>query len=359
MQSARQNNLDFIRFCAATAVIFGHAYPLNQLGSPGFLANSVQTISVKIFFCLSGVLITQSWLKDPHLFRYLARRVLRIFPALALVLVVLVFVLGPSVTTLPLAEYFTNPRTWHYLGNNLSLDIVYDLPGVFAMNPYPNAVNGSLWSLPVEFLMYLVVPVVFVARGERLRRVAGVVGCVALVSASLYLLHVRATPPGFVAYGMSLSSVLDVTPYFAIGSMIAALGWTRVFDAQHAAVALLLAILFQVPHALVSELMLMVLVPVATLGLGYAAAPRLGRFGSRGDFSYGIYLWGWPAQQTVVLFVGHAMTPLLNAALAAPLAIGCAVVSWRLVERRALGFRPGAGKVASPALTEPTQNVPT
>jgi peptidoglycan/LPS O-acetylase OafA/YrhL len=78
--------------------------------------------------------------------------------------------------------------------------------------------------------------------------------------------------------------------------------------------------------------------------LGFAnlgAARRAGRYG---DFSYGLYLWGWPAQQIVQTAIEPAHW-LANVALATPLALAAAFVSWRLVEKPALAF-----KLRGPAL---------
>ena len=64
---------------------------------------------------------------------------------------------GALVTTLPLADYLRHPLTWNYLGSNLIFELRYHLPGAFVTNPYPNAVNGSIWTLPAETMMYVLV----------------------------------------------------------------------------------------------------------------------------------------------------------------------------------------------------------
>jgi peptidoglycan/LPS O-acetylase OafA/YrhL len=84
----------------------------------------------------------------------LAKRALRIFPGLLVCTVLSVVVLGPWLTTLDMATYWRNEHTRGYF-TNLVLYMTYHLPGVFAQNKLPHAVNGSLWSLPIEFLMYL------------------------------------------------------------------------------------------------------------------------------------------------------------------------------------------------------------
>jgi peptidoglycan/LPS O-acetylase OafA/YrhL len=74
---------------------------------------------------------------------------------LATVVLLAMLVLGPSVTTLPLRDYFSHSLTWDYL-HNILLQIRFSLPGVFADNTFPNAVNGSLWTIPIEVSCYAV-----------------------------------------------------------------------------------------------------------------------------------------------------------------------------------------------------------
>src|SRR5690606_33949106 len=80
-------------------------------------------------------------------------------PGLAFVVLFCAYVLGPVVTSLPVAEYYAHPGVPTYLWN-LRFFAVFSLPGTFTGNPVPHAVNGSLWSLPIEVLMYGVLPVV-------------------------------------------------------------------------------------------------------------------------------------------------------------------------------------------------------
>jgi len=164
---AAGNNLDAVRLAAAWLVLYGHAFIFLGLPEPLFLSwLPLGPLGVLIFFTISGYLVSQSWARDPSLPRFLARRALRIFPALAVCTLLSVLVLGPLLTTLPLADYFASPHTVGYL-RNIALYIGYYLPGVFEHNRVANAVNGSLWSLPVEFAMYLVIAAVGVLRASR------------------------------------------------------------------------------------------------------------------------------------------------------------------------------------------------
>jgi peptidoglycan/LPS O-acetylase OafA/YrhL len=153
------NNLDFLRLGAALLVIIGHQYVLFGFDPPALLDAGIDTWGLRIFFVISGWLISQSWDRDRHLIRFTLRRGLRIIPALVVLILLTVFIFGPVLTKNSLASYLDNPRTYEYL-KNCALYIVYYLPGVFETNPLKYAVNGSLWSLPSEVAMYCTVALI-------------------------------------------------------------------------------------------------------------------------------------------------------------------------------------------------------
>lgn len=159
----RSNNFDFIRFVAASLVIYSHAFPLSA-GNEGELLKdltqsqwSFGSLSVAVFFIISGFLIAQSYDQGRNPIKYIKARVLRIFPGLACVLVLSAFVLGPIVTQLPMKEYFCNLQTYQYLKSVFLYPLYWNLPGVFENNFYSPSVNGSLWTIPFEFFFYGVV----------------------------------------------------------------------------------------------------------------------------------------------------------------------------------------------------------
>src|SRR4051794_34755403 len=84
--SLSRNNFNFLRLLFASLVILTHSVelvdgsprrePLQQLRLPW----TVSHLAVDGFFLLSGYLIAQSWIREPHLLRFLWKRVLRIYP---------------------------------------------------------------------------------------------------------------------------------------------------------------------------------------------------------------------------------------------------------------------------------------
>lgn len=339
------NNFDFVRLMAASLVIVGHAYPLlAHPNLPFFLHTSISTYAVKLFFALSGFLIVASWTHDPNAGRFLAKRMLRIFPALILVVVLSACVLGPLVTRLPLAEYFGHSMFGDYF-LNLRLYIAYALPGVFETNVYPNAVNGSLWSLPAEFFMYLLVLAAgLVARALRVVSFAVVWGGLTLAFMALNMveLHFQAGWfTGAVFYATLVQSVIEVAPYFMIGGCIQLARRWLPLSPMVAIVAMAGAVGIA-SAGLYAEPLFILITSYAVIALGSASTPVLRDFGRFGDLSYGTYLYGFPVAQTLSWGFGDRLSFVGHILLALVISLLFAFASWHLVEKRALRIKPKA-----------------
>lgn len=352
MAAHRANNFDAVRLVAAAAVIWGHSHPLTRTPDVGFMGNTVQSFAVKVFFVISGFLITKSWLSDPNLLRYLEKRSLRIFPALAVVVAVCALVLGPAVTTLSLADYFSNSRVRDYFFN-IALYPTYGLPGVFAELPYPAAVNGSLWSLPVEFAMYLVLPVLCLIFVRLRSRLGFLMVTVAFCVWALIYTRTAPTPAHpIVFYGTGLTSVLDTAPYFLLGACYPVLGLERALNPVVALGAIGVLLFLQPQGAALNEATLYLVAPFVILSFALAPHALFSRVGRWGDFSYGLYLYGFPVQQATNYFSHRQLTALENSLVSLPIALALAVVSWLLVEKRALALKPRAPVAMPSAVTQ-------
>lgn len=338
----RNNGFDLLRVIAAVMVIYGHAHALAGAAVPGFLGNAISTIGVKIFFITSGFLITKSWIADPSLPRFALRRALRILPGLAFISLLTVFVLGPFFTFLPLAEYFRYPATYHYFWN-VALYPIYDLPGVFAKTHYPIAVNGSLWSLPAEVLMYILTPMI-IGTSPRAGRLTILLSAAGFAAAAVYYLRVVTVSPPPVIYGTSLISVLDAAPYFQIGALYAVFGLER-FARPILSVAMLFTAYGFVHRAggsaaPIAETLLLVLLPFTVISIGCERLVWIEKPLASADISYGLYLYGFPITQCLASLTDNGLTGRSLFLLTMPLAIICALLSWLLIERYALRWKP-------------------
>lgn len=148
--NGRKNNLNIIRFVAATLVIFSHSFALTGEDEPIIGGG----LAVSVFFFLGGFLICKSMFRLQKGKDYFKARIIRIFPPLCLVTVVITFILGPIMSTYSVSQYFTSSQTYKYLLNCFFV-LVHNLPGVFENNIYNSTVNGVLWTLPIEFLCYI------------------------------------------------------------------------------------------------------------------------------------------------------------------------------------------------------------
>lgn len=328
---SRDNNFDLLRLLAAWAVLVSHSYALVGLDQPLHrFGTSLGNLGVLIFFAVSGLLIRRSWEHDPSPRDYWTKRALRLLPALAVTAALTAFVLGPLVTTARLGTYFTSWETWIYpVRLVLMVPFGAQLPGVFDDNVYAGAVNGSLWSLPLEVLAYVGVAVLG-AWGLLARRWVGT----ALAGLSL-LWAAWWVPATSEAVGSAY-----VVSAFAVGA--AAYTWRdRVVLSTPAAVLVLAACAVT---GLGPTSLRVVTWTLAAVYLSYwfaYALPRTGRLLTRfGDTSYGLYIWAFPVQQTVVMVAGNDADPWLVTGIATPVVWLLALASWRLVERPALRRKP-------------------
>jgi hypothetical protein len=160
LDRGRANNLNLLRFVAATLVVFSHSWPLAGAGIHDPLARLQRHfdfggLAVTAFFAMSGFLIARSCDRSRSWRDFAFARALRVAPAYVVAVAYATFVLGPLLTTLPVADYLAARDTWSYVATTLTFfGLVDRLPGVFAGNPYPFAVNGSLWTLAIEIFCY-------------------------------------------------------------------------------------------------------------------------------------------------------------------------------------------------------------
>lgn len=343
---AQTNNFHFVRLAAASLVVVGHSYELLAQRAPVWFDASVSAFAVRIFFVVSGYLICESWNQDRSIFRYLLRRSLRIFPGLAAVVVLSALLVGPVITEQARAVYFHNPQVLQYFWNIL-LAPNFALPGVFLYNPFGSAVNGSLWTLPAEFAMYLLLPLYGSATSSVCRRVLLPIALVGFGGAGyFYALHPAEMMP--VVWWNSLPQLLRWAPYFLAGAAVRIWMLQRFLNLHAAIVALaLIAGLFE--STATRNILLIVLTPYAVLAFCLAPNAFLERLVPHADISYGIYLYAFPIQQTLIAWFGPGLNPLVLIATAMPLSWFCGFASWHAIEKHALRLKPRHRAVETPS----------
>ena len=327
------NNLNTLRLAAAGLVLYGHSFVFLGLPEPVFLSwLPLGTLGVYIFFTISGYLVTQSWQQDPHLLRFFQRRALRIFPALIVCVLLSILVLGPALTSLPLNEYFAHGATWRYL-KNIFLYITYYLPGVFEHLRVANAVNGSLWSLPVEFFMYILVAVLgLISRKLWLSIV------IFVVSAIGSFLWARTATDMLVIYATDVRQVFLCGTYFWAGALCCQLDIKRYFSISSFAVAALAMLCLEAFPA-TKHVAAWGLLPFVVLAFGLSESSWINKLTASGDYSYGFYIYAFPVQQAIAyLYPTMALPGYLL--LATIITMTLAAASWHGIEKPMLRLKP-------------------
>lgn len=350
--STRANALNLIRLVLAIAVVLSHSITLGGFGSEDiFHATTVGTLAVYGFFGISGYLIAASATKHT-IGRFLAHRVLRIFPAFWVCLVVTALAFGWFGwvrTGHPCGAgcYFSQPvGPVGYMVHNAWLRMnQLTIAGTLHGAPFPLAWNGSLWTLFYEFLCYLLVGALSVV--GLMRRP----GMIALLAVCVWGIEVWITAvPSYNAQfngfqHVDITKMLTFVPVFLTGVLLY-LWREKVPDSGWLALACLVAMVSTYLIPVGSG------VPGYTLTRGDLSAPlvvlpllwlgahfRWSSMASRNDYSYGVYIYAFPVAQALALLGvyrwGYAAYTGATLLAVAPFA----ATSWWLIERRALSLK--------------------
>jgi peptidoglycan/LPS O-acetylase OafA/YrhL len=349
-----KNNFDLLRFLLAACVIYSHCFVLfyqkmedvetlrlltrNQVDFGG--------IAVSFFFVISGFLIVRSYAFSTSLRAYFTKRVLRIVPGFAVAFLISVFVLG-ALGTATAAHPFGNWST--YLSGMSIRRIIWQLftleaprgARTFTSNPLPNMVNESLWTIQYEFLCYLLVPLVGLA--GLVKRRWFVLACF-LVAYVLFAIK-RMKLVDMYAYDNEWNLLLpypsELPRFFAFFFAGASFYLYRHHIVRSRAITALCVALLGLTAWWGSGLNLALPLAGTYLLFYIAYHPRIRyhNFAKKGDYSYGLYLYGWPVQQLVLYFFATHLNAHSLFLLSFPVTLAAAYFSWHAVEKRFLKMK--------------------
>jgi peptidoglycan/LPS O-acetylase OafA/YrhL len=324
LATGRDNNLNLLRLLAACAVLISHSFVVSR-GEEfeplrASLGVTLGSLAVDVFFVISGFLVTRSLAYRRSGSEFVAARILRIYPGLIVHTIVTLLLVAPLVTSEHLWAYFADASLLEYAVRNFTLNGAHNvkLPGVATMT------NGSLWTLPVEASLYamLLCGWLVLGRGGRLLK------SVAVVVLAL------------AAYRYSRSGGSHLLVMFSSGAVYYLLRDRVRLSWSWAAVSLALMLL-ATAHRTTFQVTTLCLLPYLVLCLAYLPRGAILAFNRVGDYSYGLYIYAFPIQLATMQMLPGA-SPWDLASVSGVFTLLCAVLSWHLVEHRALQEVPRA-----------------
>ncbi len=282
-----------------------------------------------MFFALSGFLVTGSALRTRRLIPFLGLRVLRLLPALFVEVTLSAVILGGVFTNLSLSAYYSSPNFWSYFLNIIG-DIHFFLPGLFTNNT-TDVVNSNLWTLPWEFQCYVVMSIAIVTGivyNRNLLAILFATVTIALIYASFV--------DGFQVVSAQVGGPTLV--YYFVAGVLMFL-WRDRFVFHEVFFLIAAAACYILMMSPKTVFIYPVLLTYITVFIGLFPFPRVSLVKS-GDYSYGIYLYGFPVTQVLV-----ATFAILhkNFALAAPITVlatgAFAALSWHGIEKHCLKLK--------------------
>ncbi len=344
--SGQRNNFDILRLFAACMVLFGHSFTLILATPQDRFPHDPVTLWVyahlpfgqglpgtglHIFFFISGVLVTRSFFNhQARIFTFIKARLLRIVPAFWVNTLLLAAVMGPCLSTLSFSNYFGHPDTWIFVWRNMSFLNMFTLPGVFTANPFGPAVNGAVWTIPLELQMYGWVLLL------------GLLGV--LRKRFLFLTFFAA---GIILYGLTGQSYIFISPsgeprlwvFFFLGTLATLYAEELVISPWSMVLGgLLIGLTWQHGNRWFDVLGAAWL-SYALLVFCYHRYFRKIDVGRIGDFSYGVYLYAFPVQQILISFFKDSLNGWLVALWTLAITVPLAAVSWYWVEKPALRLK--------------------
>lgn len=329
---------DYLRVILAVSIVFYHSavtsygFDVAITMTNSMVARPLIAILLPMFFSLSGFLVAGSLERSKTLFMFMGLRVIRIFPALCVEIFLSALVLGTSLTLMPLQDYFSNEMFLQYFLNCIG-DIHYVLPGVFSANPFPSIVNAQLWTVPWELKCYITIALLTIVGAVR-HRLMLLVSIICLIGGAV-VYYSMTYPDSFGApKGAVAGWVLVVS--FLLGVAIYLYSEKIIWDGRYALLACFVSlVLFSVRYGDV-----LVAIPVAYVTV-YAGLLNPDKFSilKGADYSYGIFLYGFPIQQAFASLGSWTHYWWLNILVCVPLACVVAAFSWNFVEKPALALR--------------------
>ena len=324
------NNFDLIRLLLALVVFISHTALLTQNTLFLFLTEHINaTYAVYAFFVISGFLIFMSFDNTKSIRQFFKKRFYRIFPAYSTVIIVTAFAFS-YFSTYELSQYFSIDFLKYLLSNLSTLNFIHPtLPGLFMDHATP-AVNASLWTIKIEVMFYLSIPLIALFF-SRFNKLYTLIFFYVLSIAYFELMTGLSTGEEHRnIFALLAKQIPGQLSFFVSGAI---LYYYYAHFKRYASYYLLLSLLYLATYPIhhiwfFFPFFLAYLVIYIAIFFKY-----LGNFGKYGDFSFGLYIWHFPIVQAFVASGILSKYPLGGLLLLVLTVSLFAMLSWRYIEK--------------------------
>ena len=329
----RDNNFNLIRILSAILVLVSHSYALS-LGKGTHDPIGLGGKAVDVFFFTSGFLVTLSLMRSRSIIKFAASRILRIYPALVVMTLLTTTTLGLYASDKPFIDFAKSPTTKAYLWSCSTLiwGVSYELPGVFENNPYPKAVNGSLWTMPYEMYVYMGLATLWLLANITGRNQYKTLAFMVFTYAGCCLFFIIDND-----FNTKLIPFIRLSFIFSLGSLFSIAKSRLIISWPIFLLTITLSSTITLTTGL-DKMAWLVTLPYLVLFVAYDKSLIFSSYNKIGDYSYGLYIYAFPVQQFIASKVTN-ITPGNMIIASSIITLILSALSWHMIEQHALKLK--------------------
>lgn len=322
------NNFGLIKFVLAILVILSHSFsllgeiePLYGMGSE----YGIGSYAVFAFLIISGHSIAESWERSSNLAIFALKRVKRIFPGLLFLYFIKLFLLSPILSTYGFFAFISHPMTFNYFLNIFFYIVPFQnlLPGLFD----GKIVNGSLWTLPYEFALYFSIPIVCFYFKKFWKKTIFIF----ILPLLFFVIGNKDFLESLTFLQLNVGKLATFSLFFFLGILFK----TQLCGINKNYVLLFFTIINIITFGKSINIIFVIFTIWYFVDVfGFSNFSYFSKLNKIGDYSYGIYIWGWFIQQIVVEILGRNISVLTLFIISSILSIQMGMISWNFVESK-------------------------
>jgi peptidoglycan/LPS O-acetylase OafA/YrhL len=322
-----KDNFNLVRLALSLIVVFAHIRDLTAKPEIYYFTYFFDSdLAIKAFFSISGFLVFKSFVTTDNIYKFAKKRILRIYPAYITSLLFCLIV-GYICSTLNLTNFLFSYETFKYISANLIFMnfLQPNLPNSLSNNPL-FALNGSLWTIKIEILFYILTPILII-----LYKKLNIILYITLIIlfSSIWILYFKIISDNI--YSEQLIRQLPAQlSYFAIGGIIY-LNKIIFNKLNYLTILSCISLIF-----LDSEIISIILKPIFYSIITIFTCTKLYKkiqITKEIDLSYGIYLFHFPIIQLLIhkdifnfnIYLGVILTIIMSFTIS--------LLSWLYIER--------------------------